>query len=615
MKVLTAFLAVAFLVVTNPAASAQPSDAADISFWQSVENAKDPAELEAYLKAFPNGKFAPLARIRLNRLKSGAAPPPAQPSPAPAATADAKAVHECDRLVANPFDPQRVSAGLPPDKVESERAIAACRQAIAQQPDNPRFQYQLGRALEVAKNYAESLEWTHKAAAQKYPMALGSLGRVHHFGIGVVSKDLHKAADYFRQAAELGHAFAMTAFGQVIFELKDERRYGEAVEWYRKAAALGSAHALTGLGYVYANGFGVARDYSEAVKYFRQGVEKRDFWSMYHLARMQMYGQGVPRDLGEARKNLQMAAQAGHVPSMRSLGFALMNGSLGRNDYVEAMRWLRLASEKGDGEAAATVGFLYDRGLGVAQDFGEAVRWARIAADRNNAAGLYNLGLAYQTGRGVAKDESEAARLYRKASNASGNASANADYNLSLMYLNGTGVARDPVESTRLMRKAADAGHTMAQVAYGVRAEQGVGMATDLPEAIRRYRKAAEGGNFQAHFQLARVYERGIHVAKDPELGASHLFEAVKARAATGAAGDNSWMAQLKVSAEFMRAFQRKLKDAGHYRGALDGKLSPVVREAVDRLSAEFKKRHLGAADTGKKDFGVDTGTDFGSLN
>ncbi|MCL4710069.1 MAG: hypothetical protein KJZ73_02390, partial [Pseudorhodoplanes sp.] len=163
--------------------------------------------------------------------------------------------------------------------------------------------------------------------------------------------------------------------------------------------------------------------------------------------------------------------------------------------------------------------------------------------------------------------------------------------------------------------KAADAGHNMAQVAYGLRAEQGVGTAKDLSEAIRRYRKAAEGGNFQAHFQLARVYDQGIQVAKDPELGASHLFEAVKALASSGAVDDTSWLAQLKVSAEFMRAFQRKLKDAGHYRGALDGKLSPAVREAVDRLSAEFKKRHLGAADAGKKDFGVDTSTDFGSLN
>jgi len=41
----------------------------EIEFWQSVKDGKDPAELEAYLEIYPQGLFANLASIRLNKLK------------------------------------------------------------------------------------------------------------------------------------------------------------------------------------------------------------------------------------------------------------------------------------------------------------------------------------------------------------------------------------------------------------------------------------------------------------------------------------------------------------------------------------------------------------------
>jgi len=40
----------------------------EIEFWQSIKDGKDPAELEAYLETYPQGVFANIARIRLNKL-------------------------------------------------------------------------------------------------------------------------------------------------------------------------------------------------------------------------------------------------------------------------------------------------------------------------------------------------------------------------------------------------------------------------------------------------------------------------------------------------------------------------------------------------------------------
>jgi hypothetical protein len=57
-------------------------DAGEITFWQSVKDSKNPAELQAYLQSYPHGTFAALARLRMKEL---GATPAAEAAPAPAA--------------------------------------------------------------------------------------------------------------------------------------------------------------------------------------------------------------------------------------------------------------------------------------------------------------------------------------------------------------------------------------------------------------------------------------------------------------------------------------------------------------------------------------------------
>jgi hypothetical protein len=75
----------ACLLGAMPLAHAEDADPADLAFWQSIQNSTNPAEYQAYLQAFPNGKFAALARIRVTT------PPAAAAAAAPAAPAAANA--------------------------------------------------------------------------------------------------------------------------------------------------------------------------------------------------------------------------------------------------------------------------------------------------------------------------------------------------------------------------------------------------------------------------------------------------------------------------------------------------------------------------------------------
>ena len=64
-------------------------DPADLAFWTSLRS-DNPAELQAYLEAFPNGRFAELARIRLKAARAAFAvplPSAAASQPSPPATA------------------------------------------------------------------------------------------------------------------------------------------------------------------------------------------------------------------------------------------------------------------------------------------------------------------------------------------------------------------------------------------------------------------------------------------------------------------------------------------------------------------------------------------------
>ena len=52
----------------------------DMAFWESVKTSQRSGELQAYLTQFPSGVFAVLARMRIDEIKTIAAPPPPPPA-------------------------------------------------------------------------------------------------------------------------------------------------------------------------------------------------------------------------------------------------------------------------------------------------------------------------------------------------------------------------------------------------------------------------------------------------------------------------------------------------------------------------------------------------------
>jgi hypothetical protein len=102
---LTLRLAAVVLPLLLPAAArADDDDAMDIEFWRAIQNSTVPAEYQAYLDAFPHGKFAKLAALRAHQAAPAAVPAPLPTTaiPLPAAAPPARTAPAAQTAAAAP---------------------------------------------------------------------------------------------------------------------------------------------------------------------------------------------------------------------------------------------------------------------------------------------------------------------------------------------------------------------------------------------------------------------------------------------------------------------------------------------------------------------------------
>ncbi len=365
-------------------------------------------------------------------------------------------VHECDRLTASVFDGKRKVDGVALKRIRADAAIAACRQAIATNPGEPRFKFQLGRAFYKSKRFDEAVPLFQRAAEGDYAVAMYRLGKMYQRGIGV-EKDARTSVRWYRKAAASGNAASMNDLGWMyqrgLGVIKD---LSEAARWYLKAAQRGMRLAMYNTGLVYANGRGVVKDQREAVRWYRKAADKGHVKAMYYLGRRYASARGVEKDDAEAMRWYRLAADRGHAAAFYSIGWMFEKGRSVGTDHFEAVRWFRKAAAKGNSSAMNALGRHYLSGKGVAKDASEALKWFRKAAEKGLTVSMNNVGLAYDKGRGTAKDKTEAVRWYQRAAKAG---YAPGMHNLAAMYDDGTGVAKDPVQAARWVFEALKKGN------------------------------------------------------------------------------------------------------------------------------------------------------------
>jgi TPR repeat protein len=126
-------------------------------------------------------------------------------------------VEECDILAAHPADPERMAEGVADDMIVPRLAILACEDVIERDPDDPRFVFQLGRALLAGGREAEAYAQFKEAAEKEYAAAWAYLGDAYQFGFGTQA-DGTSAYRAYQKAVELGFREAESLIDQLTFQ-------------------------------------------------------------------------------------------------------------------------------------------------------------------------------------------------------------------------------------------------------------------------------------------------------------------------------------------------------------------------------------------------------------
>ncbi|MDR3493334.1 MAG: hypothetical protein P4L82_01925 [Ancalomicrobiaceae bacterium] len=154
-----------------------------------------------------------------------------------------KSADLCDRLAANPTDPQHQGDGTPYEvlKLQAKDAADACQKAVTQFPSEVRFQYQYARAIQVIDRQ-KAFELQKSVAAKRYPAAFDNLGWL----FVTQRRDYAEAVRQFRIGTQLGDPDSMVSLAEMI----DQKYYmppdplSEKLDLYKRAADLGHPAAI-----------------------------------------------------------------------------------------------------------------------------------------------------------------------------------------------------------------------------------------------------------------------------------------------------------------------------------------------------------------------------------
>ncbi|MGD9783849.1 MAG: caspase family protein [Hyphomicrobiaceae bacterium] len=286
----------------------------ELAAWQRIRSSKDRAVLEDYLQRFPDGMFAEVVQLRLNRLGT----------------------------------PQSPWSWI----VTGSTATATMR---SEQTDTYEDALEIETKATGYADYARAAVLYGRAAERGLPAAMHRLARLYEKGSGV-AHDSGKAAELYRHAAEQGYAPSMTALGAL-------HEYGqgvapnltEAARLYRRGAEAGDAAGMASYAYLLSQGKGVARDAKSARSWYQQAADRGDRRAMFNLALMLQRGEGGAPDRVAALRLLQLAAERGHAGAQRELAYHFDEGRGVARSAEKAAEYLLAALASGSKEIAEEV--------------------------------------------------------------------------------------------------------------------------------------------------------------------------------------------------------------------------------------------------------------------
>jgi uncharacterized protein len=362
--------------------------------WRTIEPSQDRADFRTFLDLYAGTPLAPFAEQRLASLAGEVR---ALPLPSPresAALPDGEGgvaglATDCDLAASDDQDPARLVEPVRWGLLNTRLALRVCAIDLARDPENPRLQFLLGRALDAANRFAEAEHFYREAAGRGHGAAMVNLGYMSRTGRGR-PVDEAEATRLYRRAALLGNPRARTNLGQQYLNGRGvPRSEAEGVHWIRLAADNGWANAITALGDLFDRGRGVPEDPAQAAAHYLRAAQLGSGDAMNNLGRLHETGRGVPRDAALAVGWYERAIAAGNRYAPARLGRLYAAGPAGgvADDPARALALFNLAADRGFLDAHADIGRLLEAGRGAPKDPARAYYHYLLAGLGGNGKG------------------------------------------------------------------------------------------------------------------------------------------------------------------------------------------------------------------------------------
>jgi TPR repeat protein len=236
----------------------------------------------------------------------------------PAARAQSADLVLCDRIAADPADPDKpadvrgVSEVAPSDVAT---AIKFCKRVS---PTSRRALYQLGRAYAANGQMPDAIAAYRKAADKGSSAAMVELGTLLASG-SAGAKDETEARSLFARAAQAGNARGAANLATLSGNDGGSSDPVEARAMLVKAAETNSAEAQFQLGLMMANGLGGPKDDASARGLFEKAAAQGHPGALDWMGNFAETGRGGPEDKNAAKTYYEKAAALGNDDAKAAL--------------------------------------------------------------------------------------------------------------------------------------------------------------------------------------------------------------------------------------------------------------------------------------------------------
>jgi uncharacterized protein len=228
----------------------------------------------------------------------------------PSARAQSADIVLCDRVAADPADPDKSADVRGVREIEPTDVATAIKFCQIASKASRRAMYQLGRAYAANRQMPEAIAAWRKASDKGSTSAMVELGVLYATGSGGVAKDPAQARTLFERAADAGNPRGvanLAALSHAGGAPSDRVK----VRTVLSRAADTNAEAQYQLGLMLADGVGGPKDDVGARALFEKAAAQGHADALLQMGAFAQSGRGGPKDLGLAKAYFEKAAAQG----------------------------------------------------------------------------------------------------------------------------------------------------------------------------------------------------------------------------------------------------------------------------------------------------------------